>query len=90
MLNPMSVALLLKYGYDIGPQDIQAAAAMIKDAVATISGLPMPSQQQPQGQPPPSGGIPLQPGQPQPPLTPPSDAMMQPVLKRLDNGERMT
>lgn len=91
MLNPMSVALLLKYGYDIGPQDIQAAAAMIKDAVATMAGLPMPSQQQPpQGLPPPSDGIPLQPGQPQPQLTPPSDAMMQPVLKRLDNGERMT
>lgn len=84
LLNPMAVAVMLKSGHDIGPDDIKAAAMMIKDSVASVQGLPMAGQ--------PSGGEGAPPAAVPPGLQPPDvepPDVNEPINKRLADGSRM-
>jgi hypothetical protein len=96
MLNPLVVALMMKAGVQLTPQDIKAAAMMIQDAVGQM----MTRHLQP-GQPGAPGGAvpggPMAPGPPLlaappgppaagPPVTPPE--MNEPILKRAGDGSR--
>jgi hypothetical protein len=84
LLNPMAVALLLKAHPDFGPQQIQAAATMIQDAMRQMQ-TPQQPPQPPQGGP---GGPPPGPGGQPPPVEPPDT--VSPILKRAVDGSRMT
>jgi hypothetical protein len=97
LLNPMAVALLLKTGVQLTPQDIKAAAMMIQDAVGQmmtrhlVPGQPgQPGGAQPGGpgaggpMAGPAGGPPSPNGGP--PVTPPE--MNEPILKRAGDGSR--
>jgi len=98
MLNPMVVALMMKAGHELTPQDIKAAAMMIQDAVGqmmTRHGQPgqpgAPGGAVPGGRMGP-GGPPLLPGAPPggppgaPPVEPPETTA--PILKRGADGSR--
>lgn len=79
MLNPMAVALMLKANPDLGPDQIKAAAMMIKDSIAAMQGAP----------PPPAGppGVPMPGGPPQEAIEPPE--LQEPILKRAADGSRL-
>jgi hypothetical protein len=85
MLNPMAVAAMLKSGYDIGPDDIKAAAMMIRDAIASMpNAMAM-------GAPPTVGQTTGQPNTPAPQSHQDMEAppTAEPILKRAGDGSRL-
>jgi len=79
MLNPMSVALLMKQ-YEITPEEIKAAAMMIKDAMQQIQvAQPPPPDAGGSAGPAPQGEL--------PPVEPPETT--EPILKRANDGSRL-
>ena len=83
LLNPMAVATMQKGGIVLNPEDIKAAALMIRDAIQAMAGVqPLPPPPGVQGAP----GTPP-PGAP-PEVTPPTT--QEPILKRAVDGTHLT
>jgi hypothetical protein len=83
LLNPMAVATMQKGGIVLNPEDIKAAALMIRDAIQAMAGVqplpPPPGVQGAPGTPPPGGP---------PEVTPPTT--QEPILKRAVDGTHLT
>lgn len=79
LLNPMAVAVMLKAGHDLGPNDIKAAATMIQDSLKQQRTMQEPPQPPTEGGGPPPAAAPKV----EPPQT------QEPILARTDNGDRM-
>lgn len=83
LLSPVAVAVMLQSGYDIGQDAIKAAQMLIRDAVVGMKQL-VAQPQMTQGAP---GAAPPEGAPPPAEINPPTP--VEPILKRLDNGERM-
>jgi hypothetical protein len=82
LVNPLAVAVMLATGIQISPDEITAAALMIRDATQKMSGV--------QALPPPPGpgaGSSLPPPPGTAPVTPPE--IQEPILKRTVSGEHL-
>lgn len=84
LLNPMAVALMVKAGYELKPDEIKAAAMLIQDAVKQIKTLHVLPGGTPPGAPPAAPGA--FPGQQ--PVEPPET--VEPILKRAVDGTHLT
>lgn len=85
LLNPLAVAILQKSGVNITPDEIKAAALMVKDAIAQMREAQLPPPAPPTGGGPPPGVVP--PGQQPPAVEPPETN--DPILKRGESGTRL-
>lgn len=87
LLNPFALALMMKAHPEIGPEQIKAAALLIKDSMDQVQWAAQQPPKTPEGTPP--AGAPPAPVAPgrrdvEPPETP------SPILKRAINGDRLT